>query len=86
MKEGMLFGAVLGLLVYLLVPIYSTDGVQANLLPTGNVVSDITNYNSYVANLPFSMIVFVSLEILGMGIGVIGQWVLRHSYTMNRYQ
>lgn len=80
MKEGAYAGAVIALLVYFMLPIYAPNGEPASLLPTGNVVSDPAAYRSYVANLPFSMIIFFALEILGISAGMASQMVLRHAY------
>lgn len=80
MKEGAYAGAVIALLVYFMLPIYAPNGEPASLFPTGNVVSDPAAYSSYVTNLPFSMIIFFALEILGISAGMASQMVLRHAY------
>ena len=73
MKEGIIFGMVLGLLVYFMLPIYSAEGYRASLLPTGNVVDSPNGMAVYVSNLPFSTVTFVVLELLGAGLGAISQ-------------
>jgi hypothetical protein len=75
-QAGAFFGAVVGLLVYLFVPIYSDLG-PASILPTGNVVSNDAAYNSYVSNLPFSIFIWLALEVLGVAAGIIGQMIIR---------
>jgi len=75
-QAGAFFGAVIGLLIYLFVPIYSDLG-QASILPTGNVVSSNTSYNSYVSNLPFSIFIWLALEGLGICAGIVGQMIIR---------
>ena len=80
MKEGAMIGAIAALLVYFMLPIYGDNGQPASLLPTANVVSDSASLSSYVSNLPFSMIIFFALEILGVSIGVTAQMVFRKIY------
>ena len=75
-QSGAFFGAVVGLLVYLFVPIYSDIG-EASILPTGNVVLNALSYNKYVSNLPFSVFTFLSLEILGIAAGILGQIIIK---------
>ena len=78
MKEGAYIGAVVALLVYFMLPLYS-NGEAATVLPTGNVVSTPSNLDAYVGNLPYSMLIFFALEILGISIGVAAQMILRKS-------
>ena len=80
MKEGAIIGAIMALLVYFMLPIYGDYGQPASLLPTANVVSDPAVLSSYVSNLPFSMIIFFALEILGVSIGIAAQMVFRKVY------
>ena len=83
MKEGAYFGAIVALLVYFMLPIYNSDGTPASIMPTGNVVSSTTGFNTYVTNLPFSTIIFFALEILGVSIGIAAQMVLKKVYKPN---
>ena len=78
MKEGAILGALAAFFVYMLLPIYGASG-QVNLIPTANVVSNPSTMASYVNNLPFSMVVFFSLEVLGISAGVAAQVVLKKS-------
>ena len=78
MKEGAYAGAIVAFFVYLMLPIYGDNGAPASILPTGNVVSDETAFNNYVSNLPFSTIIFLSLEILGVSVGIASQMVIRN--------
>lgn len=78
MKEGAYIGALVALLVYFMLPIYGNNGMPAKILPTANVVSNTGSFNVYVSNLPFSMLVFFALEILGISVGIAGQLVLKN--------
>ena len=84
MKEGAYMGALVALIVYFMLPIYGDNGQPANIFPTGNVVSDASSFNGYVSNLPFSMIVFFALEILGVSIGIASQMFLKKSNKQNQ--
>ncbi|MBI4452579.1 hypothetical protein HY637_04060 [Candidatus Woesearchaeota archaeon] len=84
MKEGAYFGAIVAFFIYLFLPIYGDNGAPASIMPTGNVVSDENTFNSYVTNLPLSMIIFFSLEILGISLGIAAQSVFRKAYTQNQ--
>jgi len=79
MKEGAYIGAIVAFIVYFMLPIYGDNGLQASIIPTGNVVSSASGFNGYVSNLPFSMLMFFSLEILGIGVGIAAQMVLSKS-------
>ncbi len=81
MKEGAYIGALVALLVYVMLPIYGPDGTPASVIPTGNVISSTTGFSTYVSNLPFSTVVFFSLEILGVSLGIVSQMVLRKVQT-----
>ena len=83
MKEGAYFGALIALLVYFMLPIYGNNGAPATIFPTGNAVSDPAAFNNYVSNLPFSMLIFFALEVLGVSVGVASQMVLRKVYKTN---
>ena len=83
MKEGAIFGAVAAFFVYMMLPIYGDNGIPAGILPTANVVSG-AGYSNYLANLPFSMIVFFSLEILGVSLGIAAQMILRKPSNLNK--
>ncbi|MEK6827765.1 MAG: hypothetical protein AABX78_00285 [Nanoarchaeota archaeon] len=78
MKEGAYIGALVALLVYVMLPIYGNDGTPAKIIPTGNAVSSTTGFSTYVSNLPFSMVIFFALEILGISVGVTSQMVLKN--------
>ena len=80
MKEGAFAGAVIALLIYSILPIYNTDGPAA-LIPTGNAVSSPGAYSEYLGNLPFSMVVFTSLELLGISLGIAAQMMFRKGAT-----
>lgn len=78
MKEGAYIGALVALLIYVMLPIYNNNGTPAFIIPTGNAISDTTGFNTYAANLPFSMIIFSALEILGISIGVAAQMAFKN--------
>ena len=80
MKEGAYIGAIIAFFVYLMLPIYGDNGAPAGIIPTANAVSDTSSFNGYVSNLPFSMIVFFALEILGVSLGIAAQMVLKNVY------
>jgi len=80
MKEGAYIGAIVAFLVYFMLPIYGDDGTPASIIPTGNAVSSTTGFSTYVSNLPFSMLIFFALEILGISVGIASQMVLRKFY------
>jgi len=80
MKEGAYIGALVALLVYFMLPIYGEGGSPAKIIPTGNAVSSTTGFATYVSNLPFSMIIFFALEILGISVGAASQIILKHVY------
>ena len=84
MKEGAYIGALVALLVYFMLPIYGDYGTPAKIIPTGNAVSSTTGFSTYVSNLPFSMIVFFALEIIGISVGIASQMVLKHVYKPNQ--
>ena len=77
MKEGAYAGALIALLVYFMLPIYGENGVRATIVPTGNAISDAAAFNGYVANLPFSMIIFFALEIIGVSLGITAQAIFK---------
>ncbi len=77
MKEGAYIGALIALLVYFMLPIYGEDGTPAKIIPTGNAISSPTGFSAYVSNLPSSMVVFFSLEILGISVGAASQMILK---------
>ena len=80
MKEGAYIGAIIAFLVYLMLPIYGDNGTPASIIPTGAAVSSTTGFSTYVANLPFSTIVFFALEILGVSVGIVAQTVFKKAY------
>ena len=77
MKEGAYAGALVALLVYFMLPIYGPNGAPATIIPTGNAISDATGFATYVSNLPFSMVIFFALELLGISVGAASQMVLK---------
>ena len=84
MKEGAYIGALIALLVYFMLPIYSNNGMPASVVPTGNVISSVSGFSTYVSNLPFSMLIFFSLEVLGVSVGIVSQMILKHVYKPNQ--
>ncbi len=80
MKEGAYIGALVALLVYFMLPIYGENGGRATIVPTGNAVSNPAGFETYVTNLPFSMIIFFALEIIGVSVGIASQMVLKKVY------
>ena len=79
-----MIGAVAALFVYMMLPIYGDNGAPATLLPTGNAVSNPGAYSEYVSNVPFSMLIFVSLEILGVSVGIASQMIIRSLNKQNQ--
>ena len=67
-----------------MLPIYGDNGAPASVIPTANVVSDANSFNGYVNNLPFSLIVFFALEILGVSLGIGDQLVFRKAYPQEQ--
>lgn len=80
MREGAYIGALVALIVYFMLPIYGDNGAPATIIPTGNAISSPTSFSTYVSNLPFSMIIFFALEIVGVSVGIASQMVLRNIY------
>ncbi len=76
MKEGAYIGAIVALFVYFMLPIYGDNGAPASIMPTANVISNTGSMNVYVSNLPFSMIIFFGLELLGVSLGITAQMLL----------
>ena len=83
MREGAYIGALVALLVYFMLPIYGPNGAPATVVPTGNAVSDPAAFSGYVSNLPFSMLIFFSLEVLGISVGIASQMVLKKVQKTN---
>lgn len=81
MREGAYIGALTALLIYFMLPIYGEDGIPAKIIPTGSAVSSTTGFSTYVTNLPFSMIIFFALEILGISVGIASQMILKEVYN-----
>lgn len=80
MREGAYIGALVAFLVYFMLPIYGDNGAPATIIPTGNAISSTTGFSTYVSNLPFSMLIFFALEIVGVSVGIASQMVLRNIY------
>ena len=80
MREGAYIGALAAFFIYIMLPIHNVDGTPASIIPTGQVVSSTTGFSTYVSNLPFSMLIFFALEILGISVGIASQFVLKHIY------
>ena len=79
MKEGAYIGAIVALFVYFMLPIYSDNGASAKIIPTGDAVSDPSAFNGFVSNLPFSMLIFFALEVLGISLGIAAQMVFKRT-------
>ena len=77
MKKGAYAGAIIALVVYFLLPIHADDGTPAMIVPTGAAISSTTGFASYLFNLPFSIIIFFALEILGISVGIAAEMILR---------
>ena len=75
-RQGAILGAIIGLFVYILLPIHSDFG-EASIFPTGNVVSDSVEYNKYVSNLPFSIFIWLTLEVLGVASGIMAMMIFK---------
>ena len=84
MKEGAYIGALVALIVYFMLPIYGDNGVPATILPTGDAVANSAGFNGYVSNLPFSMIIFFALVILGVAVGIAAQIIFKNIYKTNQ--
>ena len=83
MKQGAIFGAIIGLLIYIMMPIYSVEGQKASLLPTGDVVNNPEGISKYISALPFSMMTFFILEVLGIGFGIAAELYLKKPKDQN---
>ena len=82
MKEGAIVGGLIALFVYAMLPIYGNNGAPASMIPTGDAASNPTAFGKYVNNLPFSMVIFLGLEVLGIAAGIVAQLILRrHQQT-----
>jgi len=81
MKEGAYLGALVALIVYFMLPIYGVNGSPATIVPTGNAITSPAAFAGYVNNLPFSMLIFFTLEILGISVGMISQVFLKKATT-----
>ena len=86
MKEGAYIGAIVAFFVFMFLPIYGENGAPVSIIPTGNVVSNTGSFNVYVNNLPFSMIIFFGLEVLGVSLGITAQMVLNRASKKNEAQ
>ncbi len=77
-KNGAIIGATVAFLFYaFLTSITSLDG--KSVIPTAQVISDPVAKALYLNGLPTAMIVFISLEVVGMILGVIGYKILAES-------
>ncbi len=77
-KNGAMIGATIAFLFYVfLTSITPIEG--KSIIPTANAVSDPVAKALYVNGLPTAMIVFISLEVVGMILGVIGYKILSES-------
>ncbi|MBS3129011.1 hypothetical protein J4410_07765 [Candidatus Woesearchaeota archaeon] len=84
MKEGAYIGALIAFIVYFMLPIYGDNGVRATIVPTGNAISDPAAFSGYVSNLPFSTLIFFSLEALGVSVGIASQMILKKVYKQSQ--
>ncbi|MBS3105604.1 hypothetical protein J4234_05070 [Candidatus Woesearchaeota archaeon] len=80
MKEGAYIGAFVALLVYFMLPIYGEGGTPATIIPTGDAVLSTTGFSTYMSNLPFSMIIFFALEIIGISVGIASQMIFKQNH------
>jgi hypothetical protein len=79
-KNGAIIGATVAFLFYaFLSNITPLEG--KSIIPTAQVVSDPVAKAMYLNGLPTAMIVFISLEVVGMILGVIGYKILVESTT-----
>ena len=77
-KNGAIVGATIAFLFYaFLTSITPLDG--KSVIPTAQVISDPVAKALYVNGLPTAMIVFISLEVVGMILGIIGYRILAES-------
>ena len=84
MKEGAILGALAAFFVFMFLPIYGENGTPASLIPTANAVADPATFTHYIDNLPFSTLVFFSLEILGVSLGIAAQVILKKTNPLNQ--
>ena len=84
MREGAYIGALVALLVYFMLPMYGEGGAPVSVIPTANVVSNTGSLNVHVSNLPFSMLIFFALEIIGISVGIIAQMIFRRINKTNQ--
>lgn len=57
----------------------------ASVIPTGSVINDPESMKEYVTQLPKSIMVFISLEIVGIILGMVGYKIIVDS-TPKRYE
>lgn len=73
--KGAIIGGVFALLFYVLLSSISPyDGV--GVIPTANVVADPVAKETYIQNLPTSIMFFITLEIVGIILGIIGYRII----------
>ena len=74
-RNGALIGATIAFLFYaFLSTITPLEG--KSVFPTAQVVSDPVAKAVYMNGLPTAMIIFISLEVVGMILGIIGYRIL----------
>ncbi|HLD86748.1 MAG TPA: hypothetical protein VJB12_01675 [Candidatus Nanoarchaeia archaeon] len=77
-KNGMIIGATIAFLFYAFLSFVTPlDG--KSVFPTANAINDPSEMAQYVKNLPVSMLIFISLEVVGMLLGAIGYKIISDS-------
>lgn len=75
LKTGALIGATIALFFYAFLSMI-TPFEEKSIFPTAMVAGDTEGTAQYVRNLPTSMIIFISLEVVGMVLGAIGYRII----------
>jgi len=74
LKNGAIIGATVAFLFYAFLSMI-TPFEGRSVFPTAHAISDSGAMALYVQGLPASMIIFISLEIIGTVLGAIGYFV-----------
>ncbi|HIH05541.1 TPA: hypothetical protein HA281_06190 [Candidatus Woesearchaeota archaeon] len=85
LKNGAIIGATVAFLFYVFLSM-ATPLEGKSVFPTAHVIGDPEAMQQYTQGLPVSMIMFISLEVVGMILGVIGYRIIIGSTPKERPQ
>lgn len=74
-KNGAIIGATIAFIFYIFLSVV-TPLEGKSVFPTAYVIGDEGAMEQYAKNLPSSMIIFISLEVVGMVLGAIGYRII----------